>query len=314
MRWGYGSVISTPPSSTAHSPPSDSGWRGATGSEANSPWRKANMQRRETTTRCVSARTRGSMRSSKVWPRPGPSRAYRSWIPLHPWSKAARKERPATSSSGNTYTSGSTVSMSSPGPCLKRWSRRFRTSAIRAIFRNCRKKNALNAWRSPAGTSHRLAVYVRDAFLARPPFTNQLYHDRRMERATQEVKKLSVHAKPDNFESILTAYRQAIEASPRDWQLRRLLAQFLLSVGKYVEAERQYRLAMQGLPEFHSIALYSGLCNALSGQGRIDEVISYYQEIVKRKPHLAPAHFQLAQALPSERRDRRGNRSLPDRC
>jgi tetratricopeptide (TPR) repeat protein len=57
----------------------------------------------------------------------------------------------------------------------------------------------------------RIADEVLNNFVKKPPFTNQLYHDKCVRRMEQEFDSLKVHLQPESLKDSATKYRQAIE-------------------------------------------------------------------------------------------------------
>ncbi len=73
------------------------------------------------------------------------------------------------------------------------------------------------------------------------------------------------------------------------------VAGVLLLQQKYDEAERSFRLALAGRPEFNE-AIY-GLAVALHGQNRIEDAIELYQQVLSRDPVNVAAHYNVGRAF-----------------
>jgi tetratricopeptide (TPR) repeat protein len=155
--------------------------------------------------------------------------------------------------------------------------------------------------------------------LARPPFSNQLDHGRRMEDTRKSEAALRRFATPDAFVESVREYEAALRMHPtdpwlhynfaellytaRDFQraedhlsvvLRslphhrvareRLLAS-LIHLGRLAEAEQQCREALRIAPDF--LAARYTLATALSRMGKADEAIAVYQELLQFDPERA---------------------------
>ncbi len=156
--------------------------------------------------------------------------------------------------------------------------------------------------------------------LARPPFSNQFDHDRRIEDARKTEERLRRFATPDAFAESVQEYEAALRMHPTDpWlhynfaellysagdfqraedHLRvlllslphhrvareRLLAS-LIHLGKLADAVRECRQALRITPDFHA-ARYT-LATALSRMGKADGAIAVYQELLPLDPERAP--------------------------
>jgi tetratricopeptide (TPR) repeat protein len=156
--------------------------------------------------------------------------------------------------------------------------------------------------------------------LARPPFSNQLDHGRRMDDARKTEKAFRRFATPDAFAESIRGYEAALRMHPTDPWLHYNFAEllysarlferaedhlrvFLLSLphhrvarerrlaslvqlGKFTEAADQSRQALRTAPDFHA-ARYT-LATALSRMGKADEAIAVYRELLQLDPERAP--------------------------
>jgi tetratricopeptide (TPR) repeat protein len=155
---------------------------------------------------------------------------------------------------------------------------------------DCARRLACTGW-----DRYRIADKVLNGFIKTPPFTNQLYHQRRLIQMEQNVDVLKNYLAPDALQNAALQYRQAIQKSPSDWRLHWNYGKLLTEGLKdYKAAAEQACLVRKYLP--HSYLTNTALGAVSRGLGDIDKAIAQYIEAIKIKPTCIEAHYYLAQA------------------
>ena len=160
----------------------------------------------------------------------------------------------------------------------------------------CARRLAYNEW-----SRYTTLDTVVHSFLAKAPFTNQLYHQEQVARLSRQLKTLKTALTPQRLKEIGGQYLAAIEQAPDDWRLRwdygKLLAEDLK---QYDAAAAQYRIVQQYLP--HSYIGHDTLAAVLWAQGDFEGAIAEYQKELAIKPtvglRLLPPRFLVSQAGP----------------
>lgn len=133
-------------------------------------------------------------------------------------------------------------------------------------------------------------------FLAKPPFTNQLYHDRRIAEGRQRLKALEKQLTPDVLRAIAEQYRAVIQEAPDDWRLHwdygKLLAEDLK---QYDAAVAEYRIVLNLLP--HSYTSHDALASVLRAKGDLAGAVGEYEKVVAIKPRAGEALYYLGWCL-----------------
>lgn len=125
-----------------------------------------------------------------------------------------------------------------------------------------------------------------------PPFTNQLYHDRFMEKTEREVLKWSTYLTPSHLEESRSVYEYAIDRNPEDWKLRWRYAVLLgMRVKDLEEEEIQLRTVLRYCP-YESAYLSLGTC--LRRQKKLSEARQVLLELLEMKPNSLGAYTELA--------------------
>ena len=79
---------------------------------------------------------------------------------------------------------------------------------------------------------------------SRPPFTNELEHAQRQQRAERSLAELRARLDPDVAQQAMVTYRQAIQQRPDDWHLHLHFAYLLNNVGDHAAAAAEYRTVL----------------------------------------------------------------------
>jgi len=136
-----------------------------------------------------------------------------------------------------------------------------------------------------------IAEKVLNDYIKQPPFTNQLYHNQRIERMEYELSAFKAAISPELINEVEAKYRGAIERTPTDWWLHWKYGQLLEDLGKYNAAAAQYRLVLDSMPHhYEAFAVLGLLCGKA---GDLDAAIKYNLESVRIYPVFAESHFNL---------------------
>ncbi|MFA5240118.1 MAG: tetratricopeptide repeat protein [Phycisphaerae bacterium] len=141
---------------------------------------------------------------------------------------------------------------------------------------------------------YRIAAEVLNGFIKRPPFTNQLDHDKQVRNLEEEIEKLKDNLKPESLEESAAEYRFAIENNKDDWYLRWKYAKLLVEGLKdYEAAIEQYRLILGYLDYYAAHGSLGGLLGAL---GDTRAAIDQNLKAIQINPSCASAQRNLALA------------------
>ena len=151
----------------------------------------------------------------------------------------------------------------------------------------CAQRLAYNDW-----SRQETLDMVVHGFLAKAPFTNQLYHKEQVAELSQRLKTLQTALTPQTLKGIGEQYRAAIEKAPNDWRLRwdygKLLAEDLK---QYDAAAAQYQIVRRHLP--HSYIGHDALASVLQAKSDFDGAIAEYRKELAIKPTAGAAYYHL---------------------
>jgi Flp pilus assembly protein TadD len=151
----------------------------------------------------------------------------------------------------------------------------------------CAQRLAYNDW-----SRHETLGMIVHSFLAKAPFTNQLYHKEQVARLSQQLKTMEAALTPQTLKGIGQQYLATIEKAPDDWQLRWDYGKFLAEdLKQYDAAAAQYRIVQQHLP--HSYICHDALAAVLSAKSDFDGAIAEYQKELTIKPTSGAAYHHL---------------------
>jgi tetratricopeptide (TPR) repeat protein len=143
---------------------------------------------------------------------------------------------------------------------------------------------------------HQSLDTIVNMFLAKPPFTNQLYHKEHVAVLQQQLKALKKQLSPDALRAIAEQYRTVIAEAPDDWRLHwdygKLLAEDL---EQYEAAAAEYRTVLNLLP--HSYTGYNSLGSVLRAKGDLRGAEAEYEKVLRMKPTAGDAHYHLGWCL-----------------
>jgi len=143
---------------------------------------------------------------------------------------------------------------------------------------------------------HQSLDTIVNMFLAKPPFTSQLYHKEHVAVLQQKLKTLKKGLSPDVLQAIAEQYRAVIAQAPDDWRLHwdygKLLAEDL---EQYETAAAEYRIVLNLLP--HSYTGYNSLGSVLRAKGDLRGAAAEYEKVLRMKPTAGDTHYHLAWCL-----------------
>lgn len=144
---------------------------------------------------------------------------------------------------------------------------------------------------------------ILQTMMDRPPFTNQLYHDKSIEKVVQQVQDLREKNQSADLEDTLSLLKAAIQKNPKDWRLH---WQYALIAGEGLKDTRieeiQLRKVLKLCPYDPA---YLVLGKNLVRKGNAIEAKQILHELLEIKPNSAQAHFELA-ALAKKLSDNEG--------
>lgn len=169
----------------------------------------------------------------------------------------------------------------------RRFPDKARPAGAPATEEQCAGRLAYNDW----SRQETLSAIVH-LFLAKPPFTNQAYHDEQVRRLTQQLRALETALTPKALQDIASQYRAAIAAAPDDWRLRwdygKLLAEDLK---QYDASVAQYQAVQQFVP--HAYIAHDALAAVLRVKGALDAAVAEYHKVLAIKPTSGSACYHL---------------------
>ena len=152
---------------------------------------------------------------------------------------------------------------------------------------------------------HQSLDTIVNMFLAKPPFTGQLYHEEHVAALRQRLKDLKKQLTPDALRAIAEQYRAVIAEVPNDWRLHwdygKLLAEDLQ---QYEPAAAEYRTVLDLLP--HSYTGYNALGSVLRAKGDLRGAMAQYETTLAMKPTAGDAHYHLGWCLMKEGKEDAG--------
>jgi len=141
---------------------------------------------------------------------------------------------------------------------------------------------------------HRISKEVLKRF-ARPPFSNQLDHARRLEDARKTEEALKRFATPDAFVESVREYEATLRKHPTDPWLHYNFAELLYSARDFQRAEDHLRVFLLSLPH-HRVA-QERLLASLIHLGKLAVVVQQCRQALRITPDFHAARYTLATAL-----------------
>jgi tetratricopeptide (TPR) repeat protein len=141
----------------------------------------------------------------------------------------------------------------------------------------CEKLLAFTGW-----DKYRTERIILDEYISRPPFTNQLYHDRQVKELENKIESLRNSLTEKSLNNCADIYRKAIEKRPDDWVLKFNFA-MLLSDGlkDYKGAAEQMYFVVQKVPQNYQAVAQLGIFYSLLGEH--EKAINYLDRALSIK-------------------------------
>lgn len=134
--------------------------------------------------------------------------------------------------------------------------------------------------------------------LANAPFSQQLNHQRQVEKLAGELAECRLHQQPGVVENARRAYEEALQKDPDEHWLHHNYAEFLAGIGDLAGATEQMRIVRELVPEHH--AAYLQLGRLLARQQRFDEARQWLEQALELRPDVAELYVELGQVCSSE--------------
>jgi len=126
-------------------------------------------------------------------------------------------------------------------------------------------------------------------YLEKPPFTNQLDHDRQIARLSQQLK---TQFSPEDYQKYDELYRKAIKRMPLDWLLRSRYAELLsLGLKDYHGALEQFLFISKCFPHYYNV--YTGLGSVYMNVGNFEAAASNFLKALELNPVNVLSNYQL---------------------
>lgn len=154
----------------------------------------------------------------------------------------------------------------------------------------CAEKLAYSDW-----DRANIADEMLNAYIKKPPFSNQLYHAEQVARLEQELGELKARLSENVVRDCAEAYEKAILGTPRDWWLHWKYSQLLYqALGK--DRDALDHLGRVAELEPHSVRGYSGMALILQRSGDADGAIDSCRKALAIDPARAEVENILAAA------------------
>ena len=146
---------------------------------------------------------------------------------------------------------------------------------------DCAQRLAFTPW-----DRYVLTVDMLKDYIEKPPYSNQLYHKKRLDDLNEEIESLRDSLNRDAGKESLAMYREAIKYYPDDWRLYKNFARFQSEALKNeFAAGESFRTITELLP--YSDIGYSGLAVSLLRLGFLDQAVEYSKKALTVNPNNA---------------------------
>ena len=135
-----------------------------------------------------------------------------------------------------------------------------------------------------SGADRYVLVAAMARIMGRPPFTDQLEHERHLARLEEEKTSLARFNARESLMQIRQDYQAAIAAAPDDLELRVNLARIQWMLGDHPAVEKQVRWLLERDP--NHAEWQAGLGDALFDQGRFAQALEPFRKAIRLKPDL----------------------------
>jgi len=138
---------------------------------------------------------------------------------------------------------------------------------------------------------YKIAEKILNDYIKQAPFTNQLYHEVRVERMGKKLKELKANLTPDAMEKSAAQYRSAIQNDSNDWRLHYKYGELLAAdLNNYRAAAEQLGLALEYVDYY---VAYTNLAMVLASLGNFDGAIAHNLNALRINPTFSDAHYNL---------------------
>lgn len=139
---------------------------------------------------------------------------------------------------------------------------------------------------------------------AGPPFTNELGHAQRQQKAERSLAELRARLDPDVAQQAVAAYQQAIQWRPEDWHLHLRFAYLLNNVGDHAAAASEYRTVLAKVPSHPDaqIGLQQSLAAASPARGASGQAAREVSNLQLQLDPRAMAHYRAGVNLALQRK------------
>jgi len=132
---------------------------------------------------------------------------------------------------------------------------------------------------------------------AKAPFLDQLDHARRQTTIEAELReRTDKFQQPNDFQSCLDLYRNALTRRPNDWQVRHNYGNLLTDFGQHARAVPEFTAAVRAMPAFPPLRV--ALARALWTAGKREDAIKQLEAALRLDSRYGPARDALAQLQP----------------
>jgi len=121
----------------------------------------------------------------------------------------------------------------------------------------------------------------------RVPFTDQVDHDKSLERWSERRNELRRSTDGPGLKAALEIYRSALQRRPEDWILHHRMAFALEAAGQLAEAAAHWKKVVEMIPDY--VDAYFKLGDVSSRQSRPAEAERYYREVLRLRPNSTEA-------------------------
>ena len=159
---------------------------------------------------------------------------------------------------------------------------------------------------------NRCAVFEEIARrLAEPPFTQQLNHDRQLQKLAADLAECRLRLQdPRALDNARRTYQEALQKDPRDHWLHHNYAEFLANTGDLGAATEQMRAVQALAPQHQAACLQLG--RLLASQGNLEEALREYAKAGTFHQDDARVRFLEAEVLEKQKKRSQAIHSLRD--
>jgi tetratricopeptide (TPR) repeat protein len=128
-----------------------------------------------------------------------------------------------------------------------------------------------------------------------PPFTLQFDHEESCRRWEQKLAALSARLNPDGKLKAAEKYEAATKIAKGDWMIRKQFGELLMEIGKYPEAEHQFREVLANFRHCWDAQYLVGHIEL--SLNHLQAAEAQFRSALKLNPNIDQCYFGLADAL-----------------